>query len=75
MEVIREIRLVEIKRKKIPLKWLLFHQEFPLASKDVLSFEQCMQIASHLHMGYIDIMDSLKFFANLNVIMYLSNNS
>ena len=82
MEVIREIRknilsanssiknLSLEKKTNVPLKWLVFHQELLRASKDILSFEQCMQIASRLNMVEVDVMDSLKFFADLNVIMY-----
>ena len=63
-----------IKPKKIPIRWLVFHQEvqsFSTKNKsDLLSFEECCQVASRLHMVDDDIAAALKFFSDLNVILY-----
>lgn len=62
-----------IKPINIPLRWLVFHQEIQAFSKktksDVLDFEQCDQLASRLQM-VDDTKAALKFFSDLNVIMY-----
>ena len=62
-----------IKPKKIPLRWLVFHQEIQSLStktkSDFLSFEECRQVASRLHM-VDDTAAALKFFSDLNVILY-----
>ena len=59
--------------KDIPLRWLVFHQEIQSLSKktksDLLSFEECCQVASRLHM-VDDTAAALKFFSDLNVILY-----
>ena len=57
----------------IPLRWLVFHQEIQTRSNktksDVFEFEQCIQLASRLHM-VDDTKAALQFFSDLNVIMY-----
>ena len=60
--------------QKIPLKWLIFHQELQAAlskniSHDVLSYDQCIQVAMRLQMKD-DTEAALIFFSNLNVILY-----
>ena len=60
-------------KKKIPLRWLVFHQQIQSLStktkSDLLSFEECCQVASRLHM-VDDTAAALKFFSDLNVILY-----
>ena len=60
-------------KKMIPLRWLVFHQEIQSLStktkSDLLSFEECCQVASRLHM-VDDTAAALKFFSDLNVILY-----
>ena len=62
-----------IKPKRIPLRWLVFHQEIQSLStktkSDLLSFEECCQMACRLHM-VDDTAAALKFFSDLNVILY-----
>ncbi|KAL5515567.1 hypothetical protein EMCRGX_G000749 [Ephydatia muelleri] len=62
-----------IKPQKIPLKWLVFHQCLQVISKstinDVLSYDQCIQVAVRLQMKD-DTEAALIFFSNLNVILY-----
>ena len=53
---------------QIPLRWLVFHQE--LRNSDLLTIDQCIQIASRVHMSQQNVIEALKFFANLNVILY-----
>ena len=74
-ELCKSVLLIKerIKPKKIPLRWLVFHQEMrSLSTKtksDLLSFEECCQVASRLHM-VDDTAAALKFFSDLNVILY-----
>ena len=60
-------------KKKIPIRWLAFHQELQIISKDLnsdlLSYSNCSKSAIRLHMSE-DIIAALKFFADLNVILY-----
>ena len=62
-----------IKPKKIPLRWLVFHQEIQSLStknnSDLLSFQECCQVAKRLHMED-DTAAALKFFSDLNSILY-----
>ena len=62
-----------IKPQNIPLKWLVFHQCLQVISKstinDVLSYDQCIQVAVRLQMKD-DTEAALIFFSNLNVILY-----
>ena len=62
-----------IKAMKIPLRWLVFHQELQARSKEldvnILSSEDYLEIAARLHMSE-DINGALQFFAALNVILY-----
>ena len=64
----------DIQSKKIPLRWLVFHQELQSLSKglseDILTFQQCFETANILHMSKQDVICALKFFADLNVIFY-----
>ena len=59
--------------QKIPLRWLVFHQEIQALSKKtnvvVVSLQECSQMAIRLHM-VDDTKAALKFFSDLNVIMY-----
>ena len=59
--------------KKIPLRWLVFHQEIQALSKKtsvvVLSLDECSQVAIRLHM-VDDTKAALQFFSDLNVILY-----
>ena len=59
--------------KDIPLKWLVFHQEIQNLSKktkvDFLTLQQCLQVASRLHM-VDDTTAALQFFSELSVILY-----
>ena len=59
--------------KDIPLKWLVFHQEIQSLSKktkaDLLTLQQCLQVASRLHM-VDDTTAALQFFSELSVILY-----
>eukprot|EP00731_Ephydatia_muelleri_P015447 Em0008g1167a len=59
--------------KKIPLRWLVFHQEIQALSKKtnavVLSLQECSQVAIRLHM-VDDTKAALQFFSDLNVILY-----
>ena len=74
-ELCKSVLLIkeQIKPKKIPLRWLVFHQEMQSLStktkSDLLSFEECCQVASRLHM-VDDTAAALKFFSDLNVILY-----
>ena len=62
-----------VKPIKIPLKWLVFHQEIQALSKktktDLVDFKQCLLLATRLHMRD-DTKAALKFFSDLNVILY-----
>ena len=62
-----------MKPQNIPLKWLIFHQELQglckSISNDVLSYDQCIQVAMRLQMKD-DSEAALIFFSNLNVILY-----
>eukprot|EP00731_Ephydatia_muelleri_P014968 Em0008g688a len=59
--------------QKIPLRWLVFHQEIQALSKKtnvvVLSIQECSQVAIRLHM-VDDTKAALQFFSDLNVILY-----
>ena len=59
--------------QKIPLRWLVFHQEIQTLSKNknvvALSFQECSQVAIRLHM-MDDTKAALQFFSDLNVILY-----
>ena len=59
--------------QKIPLRWLVFHQEIQALSKKtnvvVLSLQECSQVAIRLHM-VDDTKAALQFFSDLNVILY-----
>ncbi|KAL5491065.1 hypothetical protein EMCRGX_G016282 [Ephydatia muelleri] len=59
--------------QKIPLRWLVFHQEIQALSKKtngvVLSLQECSQVAIRLHMVE-DTKAALMFFSDLNVILY-----
>ena len=59
--------------QKIPLRWLIFHQEIQALSKKtdvvVLSLQECSLVATRLHM-LDDTKAALQFFSNLNVIVY-----
>ena len=59
--------------QEIPLRWLVFHQEIQALSKKnnavVLSLQECSQVAIRLHM-VDDTKAALKFFSDLNVILY-----
>ena len=59
--------------QKIPLRWLVFHQEIQALSKQtnvvILSLQECSQVAIRLHM-VDDTKTALQFFSDLNVIMY-----
>ena len=63
----------DLSSQKVPLRWLVFHQEVQSLSKKanvvVLTFQQCSQVASRLHM-VDDTAAALKFFSDLNVILY-----
>ena len=63
-----------MKPTNIPLRWLVFHQEIKAVSSkmrtaDLLDFDQCLQVATRLHM-VDDTKAALKFFSDLNVILY-----
>ena len=59
--------------QKIPLQWLVFHQEIQALSMkthvEVLSLQECSQVAIRLHM-VDDTKAALQFFSDLNVILY-----
>ena len=59
--------------QKIPLRWLVFHQEIQALSKKknvvVLSLQECSQVAIRLHM-VDDTKTALQFFSDLSVILY-----
>ena len=59
--------------EKIPLRWLVFHQEIQALSKKtnvvVLSLQECSQVAIRLHM-VDDTKAALQFFSDLSVILY-----
>ena len=59
--------------QKIPLRWLVFHQEIQALSKKtnvvVLSIQECSQVAIRLHM-VDDTKAAFQFFSDLNVILY-----
>ena len=59
--------------QKIPLRWLVFHQEIQALSKKtnvvVLSLQECSQVAIRLRM-VDDTKAALQFFSDLNVILY-----
>ena len=64
--------------RNIPLKWLVFYQEIQSLSKktlskkskvDLLTLQQCLQVASRLHM-VDDTTTALQFFSELSVILY-----
>ena len=61
-----------MKPTNIPLRWLVFHQEIKAVSSktrtDLVDLEQCHQV-TRLHMGE-DTKAALKFFSDLNVILY-----
>ena len=63
----------KMKPKDIPLRWLVFLQEIQSQSRktksELLSFEECREVASRLHMME-DTAAALQFFSDLNVILY-----
>ena len=71
-QIIRSIN-ESLSPKKIPLRWLIFHQEIQALSKKtnvvVLSLHECSQVAIRLHMED-DTKAALQFFSDLNVILY-----
>ena len=74
-DILQAISLMKGKMipKDIPLKWLVFHQEMQSLSKktkvDFLTLQQCLQVASRLHM-VDDTTAALQFFSELSVILY-----
>eukprot|EP00731_Ephydatia_muelleri_P013289 Em0007g599a len=71
-QIIRSIN-ESLSPQKIPLRWLVFHQEIQALSKKtnvvVLSLHECSQVAFRLHMED-DTKAALQFFSDLNVILY-----
>ena len=62
-----------MKPTNVPLKWLIVHQEIQALSiknkADIIHFEQCRQVALRLNIEE-DTEIVLKFFSDLNVILY-----
>ena len=71
-QIIRSINK-SLSPEKVPLRWLVFHQEIQALSKKtnvvVLSLHECSQVAIRLHMED-DTKTALQFFSDLNVILY-----
>ncbi|KAL5483958.1 hypothetical protein EMCRGX_G020379 [Ephydatia muelleri] len=69
--------ILSIKRRMkptdIPLRWLVFHRELQALSLktkvDVLTFEQCREVALRLSM-VDDTEAAILFFSDLNVVLY-----